>query len=360
MTASFQTLYASEDITNSCHQLALSSSRHPLLIRPRPPSIMKTFNRQSTGIEVVEELQQYVDGKTILITGASVKGLGAETALSLAHANPAHILLHGRTASKINSVIAEINKLNPAIKTIFVHADFSSLASVREAAKFVNSRINKLDILINNAGIMAVKEYATTEDGIESQFGTNHVAHFLLTNLLMPRILAAGDGARIVNVSSDGYLIGPFRFDDYNFSNGKLYDQWSSYGQSKTANILFTKSLASRLASKGMASFSLHPGVIMDTSLGDHVPQEDFAEITKVTRRNTGKDFELDFPVKSRQQGCATTLVTALDPRLKANSGAYLTDCQLRALDPRCERVEDAQRLWEISETLVGEKFDLR
>jgi hypothetical protein len=94
--------------------------------------------------------------------------------------------------------------------------------------------------------------------------------------------------------------------------------------------------------------------------LGDHVPQEDFAEITKVTRRNTGKDFELDFPVKSRQQGCATTLVTALDPRLKANSGAYLTDCQLRALDPRCERVEDAQRLWEISETLVGEKFDLR
>lgn len=321
--------------------------------------MMKTFNRQTTGIEVVEELSHYVDGKTILITGASVKGLGAETAMSLAHANPSHILLHGRTAAKIDPVIAEIKKLNPAIKTTFVQADFSSLASVREATEFVNSRIEKLDILINNAGIMAVKEYATTQDGIESQFGTNHMAHFLLTNLLMPRILAAGNGARIINVSSDGYLIGPFRFDGYNFSDGKTYDQWSAYGQSKTANILLTKYLASHLASKGIISFSLHPGIIMDTSLGDHVPEEDFAEITKVTERNTGKGFELDFPVKSRQEGCATALVAALDPRLEKDSGAFVMDCQLKVLDERCEKVEDAERLWEISEGLVGEKFAL-
>lgn len=320
---------------------------------------MKTFNRQSKGIEVVEELKQYVDGKTILITGASVKGLGAETALSLAHASPAHILLHGRTASKIEPVIAEINKLNPAIKTTFVQADLSSLASVRDAAEFVNSRITKLDLLINNAGIMAVKEYNLTADGIESQFGTNHIAHFLLTKLLMPKILAGGKGTRIINVSSDGYLISPFRFDDYNFSNGKTYDQWSGYGQSKTANILFTKYLASHLASKGVTSFSLHPGVIMDTSLGDHVPEEDFKEISEVTKRNTGKDFQLDFPVKSRQEGCATTLVAALDPRLEGDSGAFLTDCDLRGLDTRCERVQDAEKLWVISESLIGEKFEL-
>jgi NAD(P)-dependent dehydrogenase (short-subunit alcohol dehydrogenase family) len=320
---------------------------------------MKPFNRQTTGIAVVEELSQYVTGKTILITGASVNGLGAETALSLAHANPFYILLHGRTASKIDPVIAEINKLNPAVKTTFVQADFSSLASVREAAEFVRSRIDKLDILINNAGIMAVKEYATTEDGIESQFGINHIAHFLLTNLLMPKILAAGEGARIVNVSSDGYLISPFRFDDFNFFNGETYDQWSAYGQSKTANILFTKYLARHLANKGVAAFSLHPGVIMETSLGGHVPQEDFAEITHVTKRNTGKEFELDFPVKNRQEGCATTLVATLDPRLGKDSGAFLTDCQISALDVRCDSAEDAQRLWDISERLVGEKFAL-
>ncbi len=168
---------------------------------------MKTFNPQSTGIEVVEELKQFVNSKTILVTSASVNGLGAETALSLAHASPSHILLHGRIALKIEPVIAEINKLNPNIKTTFIQADFSSLTAVREAAKFANERLEKLDLLINNAGIMAIKEYTLTADGIESQLGRNHVAHFLLTNLLMPKILAAGNGARIVNVSSDGYLV---------------------------------------------------------------------------------------------------------------------------------------------------------
>jgi NAD(P)-dependent dehydrogenase (short-subunit alcohol dehydrogenase family) len=320
---------------------------------------MKTFNRQSTGTQVVEELKQYVNDKTILITGASINGLGAETALSLAHANPAHILLHGRSASKIEPVIAEIKKLNPNIKTTFVQADLSSLASVRSAAKFVDSHIEKLDLLVSNAGIMAVKEYTLTADGIESQLGTNHVSHFLLTNLLMPKILAAGKGARIINVSSDGYLISPFRFEDYNFSAGKTYDQWSGYGQSKTANILFTKYLASHLASKGVLSFSLHPGVIIETSLGNHVPEEDFGDLSEVTRRNTGKDFQLDFPVKSRQEGCATTLVASLDPRLEGESGAFLMDCQLKELDARCESGEDAEKLWRISEELVGEKFEL-
>lgn len=320
---------------------------------------MKSFDRQSTGIEVVEELKQYVDGKTILVTGASINGLGAETALSLAHANPAHILLHGRSASKIEPVIAGITKLNPRIKTTFVQADFGSLASVRSAAKFVNSQIDRLDLLIGNAGIMAVKKYTLTADGIESQLGTNHISHFLLTNLLMPKLLAVGSGARIVNVSSDGYLISPFRFDDYDFSSGKTYDQWSGYGQSKTANVLFTKYLAKQLASKGVLSFTLHPGVIMDTSLGNHVSQEDFAGLSEVTKRNTGKLFQMDLPVKSRQEGCATILVASLDPRLKGKSGAFLTDCQLRALEPRCESVEDAERLWKISEDVVGEKFEL-
>ncbi len=96
----------------------------------------------------------------------------------------------------------------------------------------------------------------------------------------------------------------------------------------------------------------------METTLGNHVPQEDFAQLTGTTKRNTGKDFQMDFPVKSRQEGCATTLVAALDPRLQGESGAFLTDCQVKQLEPECENADDAEELWKISGELVGERFE--
>lgn len=115
---------------------------------------------------------------------------------------------------------------------------------------------------------MAPSEYRTTAEGIELQFGSNHIGHFLLTNLLLPSILAASsERARIVNLSSNGWGLGEVQFDDYNFSEGKTWEKWEAYGQSKTANILFTVELAKRLRNKGVQVFAIHPGLI-GTNLG--------------------------------------------------------------------------------------------
>lgn len=129
---------------------------------------------------------------------------------------------------------------------------------------------------------MGVKDYTLTPEGIESQFGANHIGHFLLTSLLMPRLAAAGPGARIVELSSSGHQLGEVRLDDWNFDNGKTYDPWKAYGQSKTANILFTVSLAEKLASKGILAFAVHPGSIVETGLGTHVEGSAWEGVTKM------------------------------------------------------------------------------
>ena len=155
-------------------------------------------------------------------------------------------------------MIDNIKAEHPSVTVTFVQLDLTDLSSVKSAAKEINLKIDKLDILINNAGVMAVKDYTKTKDGFELQFAANHVGHFLLTNLLAPKIIAAK--GRIINVSSFGYMSGGVVFDDPNFSDGAKYNPWIAYAQSKTANILFSRSLASKLKSKGVESFSLNPG----------------------------------------------------------------------------------------------------
>ena len=132
------------------------------------------------------------------------------------------IVLAGRSLGKIQPVIDRIHAINPAVRTKFVNLDLSSLASVREAAASINANIEKIDVLINNAAVMACP-FSKTMDGIESQFGTNHVGHFLLTNLIMPKILAAGPGARIVNLSSVSHSMADVNLDDYNFEVKPLW-----------------------------------------------------------------------------------------------------------------------------------------
>ena len=315
---------------------------------------MSQFNNKTTGVEVVNQFKSEVDGKTILITGTSVNGLGAETAISLAHVNPAHILLLARSANKVIPVQEKIKELNSSIKTTFVPIELDDFDSVRVAAEKVNTSVGKIDILINNAGIMAVKKFTTNKDGIESQFATNHLGHFLLTNLLFDKVKAAGPSARIVNVTSDGFKIGPCRFEDYNFKDGKEYDPWSAYGQSKTANILFTR----QLANKGRPSFAVHPGVIMSTSLGNHVDQAMFGDINDIAIRNTGKEFIVGAP-KPTQEGVSTTLRAALDPSVAKESGSYFENCNAVPLFDYASSMGNAQRLWALSEKLVGQKFDL-
>lgn len=153
----------------------------------------------------------------VLVTGASANGLGATTATALARGSPSHIILQGRTLSRVQPVIDDIKKINPDIKTTFLAIDLSSIEAVRKGAAEANALIEKIDILINNAGIMAITEFTQSVDGIELQFATNHIGHFLLTNLLLHKVIKAGNGARVVNLTSDGHRLSPFRGDDYNF-----------------------------------------------------------------------------------------------------------------------------------------------
>jgi len=187
------------------------------------------------------------------------------------------LLLLGRTESKISPVINVMKEVSPDIAIHFVQIDLSNFNSIRKAAAEVNGLVTKIDVLINNAGIMALKEYTSTSEGLEAQFGANHIGHFLLTNLLAPKLFAASDG-RVVNVSSDGFALGGVQFDNYNFDNGKTYDKWKAYGQSKTANQLFTISLASKLGSKGVLAYSVHPGKIQ-TNLGTNVDPSEWPKV---------------------------------------------------------------------------------
>lgn len=161
----------------------------------------------------------------------------AQVATCLAAAKPAVCILLGRSLSRIQPVIDTIKGISPDTQCHFVPIDLSSLESVRNSAAMVKKltpKIDvltpKIDVLLNNAGIMALHEYKTNNKGIELQFATNYVGPFLLTNPLLPLVLA-GANPRIVNVSSAGHAIGDVRFDDVNFQNGKAYDEWQAYGQ---------------------------------------------------------------------------------------------------------------------------------
>ena len=177
------------------------------------------FSSTTTGKEVVKAFAAQVDGKVIVVTGASKGGLGAETALALATANPKKIVLTGRTEAKIAPVLQQIKDTNPKIETQFVALELGDRESVRKAASEVTAANDKIDILINNAGIMAVEKYVQNADGVESQFSSNHLGPFLFTNLVAGKL---GQGSRVVNVTSMGYEASGIRFDDWNFQVRKL------------------------------------------------------------------------------------------------------------------------------------------
>ncbi|KAL1793644.1 hypothetical protein ACET3X_008626 [Alternaria dauci] len=313
---------------------------------------MPAFGFTTTGSEVVAALLERVLGKTFVITGASSGGLGARTALFLAAAKPAEVILLGRSEDKVAPVLKEIKAKIPSTTTRFVKIDLTSCASVRAAAAEVNSLVSKIDVLINNAGIMAVP-FAITPEKVESHLGANHVGHFLLTNLLVPKLEAVGGGARVVNLSSAMYHFSPVMFDDYNFSDGKTYNAWKAYGQSKAANKMFAVALAKKLEKKGIRSFSLHPGVIEETGLTSGVDPAAWAIVGPMVE---SKKTEMP-KSKTMEQGFATSLAAALDPALDDYSGSYLDDCKPKKVLDYASSDSNAERLWALSEEIVGEKF---
>ena len=255
-------------------------------------------------------LFRFLTTKTVVITGTSTGGLGATVALALASARPSTIVLLGRTESKVSPVIEEISKISPTTKAHFVEIDLLSLSSVRTAAASVAALVPKIDVLLNNAGIMGTK-LARTPEGVESQFAANHIGHFLLTNLLVPQLEQAKGKARVVNVSSKLYQFSPVNFSDPQFTSTP-WNTWEAYGQSKTANILFSIALSKKLESKGVKSYSLHPGNIQHTGLAAGVDPESWPIVTKMFEQK-----KMKMPrEKTLEQGAATSVAAALDPRL--------------------------------------------
>ncbi len=231
---------------------------------------MSAFGFQSTTDEVCAGVD--LSGKQAVITGAS-SGLGVETARALAQCGAA-VLMVARDAQKLDAAAAQVREAVPGASVDTALLDLADLDSVRAGAADILARAPSIDLLINNAGVMACPLLRTAQ-GFEMQFGTNHLGHFLLTGLLAPALVAAAP-SRVINLSSAGHRFAPVDMDDPNYTH-RDYEKWQSYGQSKTANALFSVGLDRRLQDRGVRAFAVHPGMIM-TELSRHMVPEDFTQ----------------------------------------------------------------------------------
>jgi NAD(P)-dependent dehydrogenase (short-subunit alcohol dehydrogenase family) len=308
-----------------------------------------TFGFESTTTDVLEGVDLH--GRVAVVTGAST-GIGLETARALAAAG-AQVVLAARDAGKTNAAAATVREQVPDAIIEVGLLDLTSLDSVRAFADELLASHAELHLLVNNAGVMYTP-YGHTAEGFELQFGTNHVGHFLLTCLLVPALLA-GAPSRVVNLSSGGHVGSDIVWDDPNFER-REYDKFAAYGQSKTANILFSVELDRRLGDRGVHAYAVHPGMIA-TELGRYMTRDDVTALMDRAKRGPSGGMP---PRKTVEQGAATTVWAATAPELDGQGGTYLADCQVTdqhapwARDPR-----SARRLWALSEELVGEQFPL-
>ena len=316
---------------------------------------MATFGFESTADEVLAGID--LAGSTAVVTGATA-GLGIETARALASARAAVFML-GRDARKLAAAAEGVRERTPGATIETGLVDLADLDSIRAAAAELLERAPRVSLLINNAGVMACPLMRTAQ-GFEMQFGTNHLGHFLLTCLLAPA-LQAGAPARVVNLSSGGHPAGNVDFEDPNFQR-RDYDKWRAYGQSKTANALIAVGLEGRLGGRGVHAFAVHPGMIR-TELDRYLEQADIDMI--LNHQPSGRRPRL----KSIPQGAATSVWAATAPELDGIGGLYLEDCGIA--DPAQPGGEGgveayaldssaADRLWSLSEQLVGQAFSFR
>jgi NAD(P)-dependent dehydrogenase (short-subunit alcohol dehydrogenase family) len=352
------------------------------------------FHKESEASDVATAFPDAIKGRTILITGVGKEGIGHATAEAFASQAPERLILAGRTPARIEDCVKTLKSEYPKIDVRPLIVDLASLKSVKEAGTEVVgwTDVPKIHIVINNAGIMRHGESSEggiprSADGIEDQFATNHLGHFYLTNLIMPKIIAAAQtstagSCRVVNLSSSGAWVSPFRASDLewkqpsnevpenerpNFAMMKMagmaikeetsYIPTAAYGQSKACNVLFSVGLNERLFNRyGILSMALNPGEIQ-TDLGRYTDKA-WLERAIAKRKEMGL-----MHWKTKSQGSSTTLVAACDPKLTLpdgdGNGYFLDNCQIGKAPPWCVDKAVAEKLWKISEDLTGQNFQL-
>lgn len=300
----------------------IENRRGPGDARPTALQIIEDYGRKGT-----------MTDKVFIVTGASA-GIGTETGRALA-----------ATGGKVFLTVRNLKKGQDACKSFLepgrvelLEMDNNSLTSVRKTAKEFLSKSDKLNVIVNNAGIMAAP-WAKTEDGFESQFGTNHLAHFLFFNLLKDTLIASSTTdfhSRVVNVSSMGHLNCDVFRGDYNFEREE-YTPWKGYGQSKTANVHMANEIENQYGTLGLHGLSLHPGGIW-TNLQMHVDPEQL----KQWKSAPG----VDNLVKSEEQGAATSVLAAVGKDFEGVGRVYLADCAIEPAKADAKEGQDGYATW--------------
>lgn len=317
------------------------------------------FGEFTTALEVIEGIN--LTGYEVIVTGAT-SGIGVETARALAKAG-ARVTITARDLNRGEEIAEEIRSSTGNQKIEVEELKLDSLKNVRAFVKRFLAKNRPLHILINNAGVMACP-LSYTEDGFETQIGTNHFGHFVLTKGLLPALnegfKTSGRYSRVVNVSSLAHINSDINYDDLNFKE-REYVPFIAYGQSKTANILFSVELTRRYRDLGIVSNALMPGAIM-TNLQRHMSKE---EMEKRWKDEQGR---VKFPFKSIEQGASTQVWAAVATELEGKGGLYLENCSIsepseksieelykdfRGVRPYALDTNNASKFWDFSEKLL-------
>jgi retinol dehydrogenase-12 len=281
-----------------------------------------------------------VKGKICLVTGANT-GIGLETARALAQQG-AGVMMTARSPEKGAAALADVQETVPGAAVSLVHLDLASLDSVRKAAADVLSQHKRLDVLVNNAGLI-LDERRETDDGFEATFGINHLGHFLLTWLLRDALTAAAP-SRVVNVSSTAHQVSRgLDFDDL-MAERRRYTAMGAYADSKLANVLFTRELARRLKDQNITAYAVHPGAVGSSFASDGDIKGIFATIMKI-----GRPLLL-----SPARGARTSIHCATAKGIEAHSGGYFARCRPKKTSAAGRDDEAARKLWEVSAQLTG------
>jgi NAD(P)-dependent dehydrogenase (short-subunit alcohol dehydrogenase family) len=321
-------------------------------------TMSNSFGATSTADEVLRGIN--LNGKRVLVTGVSA-GLGVETARALA-AHGAQVVGAARDLSKAQAATEQVRAQAASGGSLsLVALDLASLDSVRRCADGLLAAGRPFDVIIANAGVMACPK-DTTVDGFETQFGTNHLGHFVLVNRIASLLKA---GSRLVNLSSAGHRYADVDLEDPNFAHTP-YGEFIAYGRSKTANVLFAVEFDRRHKARGVRATAVHPGGIR-TELSRHLAPEALEKLIAEINASQPQGAA-PFSYKSIPQGAATSVWAACVADAAAIGGRYCEDCHVAevvstpglrggvrayALDP-----QHAQALWQVSEELVGERFN--